>query len=253
MRLCSETGLPFDVSPLGKESNVEQHCYDAVLEGGDKSVQPSLDSVAFKNARDEANLEAAWKKLEIRTSLRNLSEASGSRDGLNSQPGTVPSTRTNSSRLLSRSSSCGGQGALSSLLGGGGGDGGTNFAKADTLLAAFASIDAESEHVAEETVIDSSALQALATTKRPKVLEALRRKFSAGALTKTSSNRSTEAEPPIPRLRLVTRKAIAASTAASAGESSTQPSSAARVGSGPALTLAALANRSNTKDSRTPE
>lgn len=224
-----------------------QRVVDDVLEGGDKSVEPSLDSVAFKNARVEANLEAAWKKLEIRTSLRNLSEASGSQDEQLSVPGSSPSTRGNSSRLLSRRSSRGGtHGALSSFLGGGVGDG-TDIARADTLLAAFASIDAESEQVAEETVIDSSALHALANNsgKRPKVLDTLRRKFSASTFSQATSNRSADGEPTSPRVRRSSRKAVDGSVTASVGESSTGPVPAVRVGSGPTLTLAALANRSS--------
>lgn len=228
-----------------------QRVVDDVLEGGDKSVEPSLDNVAFKNARDEANLEAAWKKLEIKTSLRNLSEASGSQDEQLSMSGTGLSTRGNSSRLLSRRSSRGGtHGALSSLLGGGVGDG-TDIAKADTILAAFASIDAESEQVAEETVIDPSALHDLANnSRRPKVLETLRRKFSSSALSQATSNRSGDAEPTSPRVRRSSRKAVDGSVTASVGESSTAPVPAMRVGSGPTLTLAALANRSSKGFSR---
>ncbi|CDF37540.1 unnamed protein product [Chondrus crispus] len=230
-----------------------QRVVDDVLEGGDKSVEPSLDHVAFKNARDEANLEAAWRKLEIQTSLRNLSEASGSKDGQESAPGTVPSTRNNSSRFLSRTSSRGGtHGAFSSILAGnvggassGTGAGGATDGKPDTLLAAFASIDAESEQVAEETMIDQLALQALATSKRPKVLETLRRKFSGSALLSALSNKNTESEATSPRVKLTSRKAI---TAGPSGQGGGQHGSVGRASSGrtgTAQTISALANRSS--------
>lgn len=187
-----------------------QRVVDDVLEGADKSVEPSLDSVAFKNARDEANIELAWKRLEIQTSLRNLSGTNNSSDDHRSPPPTLSS----SGKGFSWHGSKGGKrgGGLSGLLGS---STGTFESKqpetrrVDTLLAAFASIDAESEQVPEETMIDSTALRALAMAKRPNVLSVLRRKLSSGP-TSTSedegesarqyrvghedSNRSTEEE-----------------------------------------------------------
>lgn len=167
-----------------------QRVVDDVLEGTDKSVEPSLDSVAFKNLRDEANLELAWKKLEIQTSLRNTSEASASIDSIEPVNNSAPST-SQGSGLFSRHSSRGRRnpgssssgGLFSSRLGSASGDSKQpDITRADTLLAAFASIDAESEQVAEETAIDSSALRALAFGKRPNLLSVLKKKLSgAGA------------------------------------------------------------------------
>lgn len=197
-----------------------QRIVDDVLEGGDKTVEPSLEEAAFKAVRDEANLDAAWHKLELQTSLRNISEASEGNltPGLTSPPLSPRAlsrfTSRNSSRNTSREASRNASRNVSrgvsrnasrnnsirvmspaSPRRGGSGrnfSGKTRFpgdlTKADTLLAAFATIDAESEQVAEETVIDSSALQALAMAKRPNVLDALRKKFSNGGSAR--SNRS---------------------------------------------------------------
>eukprot|EP00177_Eucheuma_denticulatum_P000241 GFKZ01000413.1.p1 GENE.GFKZ01000413.1~~GFKZ01000413.1.p1 ORF type:complete len:972 (-),score=132.05 GFKZ01000413.1:951-3866(-) len=157
-----------------------QRVVDDVLEGTEKSVEPSLDSVAFKSARDEVNLELAWKKLEIQTSMRNLSEAGAITDGQNDSNSQLPSCKYNSGNNLSLSSSRKGgrEGSLSGILG-------SqeirkpDAIKADAHLAAFASIDAESEHVAEETLVDASALQALALSKRPKGFSTIWKKFAS--------------------------------------------------------------------------
>lgn len=181
-----------------------QRVVDDVLEGADRSVEPDLESVAFKNARDEANLEAAWKKLEIQTSLRNLSEAgSGENTHTSPSPSNTP-RNAGSSRALSASlgsakvfspspdqnktGSFSIHPSLSPRKGGFTND----LAKADTLLAAFATIDAESEQVAEETVLDSSALHALATAKRPALLSSLRRKFSNNTSNRNMSKTESE-------------------------------------------------------------
>lgn len=160
-----------------------QRVVDDVLSGTDKSVEPSLQDVAFHSAREEANLEAAWQRLELQTSLRNMSEASSA--NITPPLSPLPQSPRSGSRgklsALSRSGSKRGSGlssplrrALSPTSRASPGE----LTKADTLLAAFASIDAESEHV-EETVVDSSALRALASAKRPNMLNALRRIFSS--------------------------------------------------------------------------
>lgn len=167
-----------------------QRVVDDVLEGGDKSVEPSLKEVAFKSARDEANLETAWAKLEVQTSLRNLSDASQSNTNLSSAAISPPlsprllsprfGSRNNSSYAITPPSSRRG---LSALLSVNKSEGCANaskqpeFTRADTLLAAFASIDAESEQVAEETMVDSMALDSLAMSKRPSVFDTIRKKF----------------------------------------------------------------------------
>lgn len=172
-----------------------QRVVDDVLSGTDKSVEPSLNDVAFHSAREEANLEAAWQRLELQTSLRNMSEAGSANitpplSPLPQSPGSGSRGKLNG---LSRSGSKRGSGlssplrrALSPAPRAGPGE----LTKADTLLAAFASIDAESEHV-EETVVDSTALRALANAKRPNMFNALRRMFSGpGTNGSASSNRS---------------------------------------------------------------
>lgn len=168
-----------------------QRVVDDVLEGTEKSVEPSLDSVAFKSARDEANLELAWKKLEIQTSMRNLSQAGPISDGQNDSNLRPPSSNYHSANSLSLPSSrnWGRAGSLTGTLG-------SqevrqlDVTKADAQLAAFASIDAESEHVAEETLVDASALRALAMAKRPKVFSAIWKKFGSMGANSEDSDRS---------------------------------------------------------------
>lgn len=156
-----------------------QRVVDDVLSGAGKSVELSLQEVAYKAKRDEANLEAAWAKLEIQTSLRNMSEAASVASTANL---FTPSRMSPSMSPLAGASPRKGSRNSSRIISRLGSDkrGPADLTKADTLLAAFASIDAESVQVAEETAIDSSALRALAEMKRPNVLATLRRKFSSG-------------------------------------------------------------------------
>ncbi|KAI0558535.1 Trypsin [Gracilaria domingensis] len=176
-----------------------QRVVDDVLSGADKSVEPSLQEVAFQAAREEANLEAAWHRLEVQTSLRSMSEAAST--NLSPPLSPLPQSPQSGSRgmfaSLSRSGSKRGSAsssplrrALSSSRPPPG-----ELAKADTLLAAFAPIDNESEHV-EETIVDSAALRALATAKRPNVVNALRRMFSGSGMKESTLSSDGQSNGP---------------------------------------------------------
>lgn len=171
-----------------------QRVVEDVLEGGDKSVEPSLQEIEFKAARDEANLEAAWAKLEVKTSMRNLADVVRSPSKCAQSPTASPVPRSPGQRTPISSSSLSPsprRGSKSNLARAfsprvsGKRKGGPELQKTDTLLAAFAYIDAESEQVAEETVIDSAALREFAEAKRPNLLAALRNKLSGHGSSKS--------------------------------------------------------------------
>eukprot|EP00737_Agarophyton_chilense_P000493 gb/GEZJ01000550.1/.p1 GENE.gb/GEZJ01000550.1/~~gb/GEZJ01000550.1/.p1 ORF type:complete len:891 (+),score=133.05 gb/GEZJ01000550.1/:6734-9406(+) len=176
-----------------------QRVVDDVLSGTDKSVEPSLQEVAFQAAREEANVEAAWQRLELQTSLRSMSETASANlsPPLSPLPQSPPSSSRGIFGGLSRSGSKRGSASSSPLrralsssrpLPG-------ELAKADTLLAAFAPIDSESEHV-EETAVDSTALRALAAAKRPNVVNALRRMFSGSGMKDHNSSNEEQSDGP---------------------------------------------------------
>lgn len=53
-----------------------QHVVEDVLEGQERNIEPSVQSVAYQASRQEANVQLEWAKLEMRTTMRNASESS---------------------------------------------------------------------------------------------------------------------------------------------------------------------------------